>query len=38
METIFMNAKNGKTNKSQNFDLSLPQRLHFRGSKKYVLL
>ena len=34
METIFMNTKNSKTNKSHRFKLDLTDKLNLKGSKK----
>ena len=38
METIFLKTENNKTNESQKFVLSLPQKLDLRSSVKNVAL
>ena len=38
METIFLKTENNKTNESQTFVLSLPQKLDLRSSVKNVAL
>ena len=38
IETIFMNTKDGKTNKPHKFALNLSQRFDLRSSSKHVSL